>query len=395
MASIKTYKNNLQKLSDNIYKTESFDISTLFLSDKDVVKNILKLSNTSMTKDEIDIMTDDDDEYDSKVSEEREALQAEIDNLETETDELSRQQKKVRLEEESSKLAERSSIRKEATEKGIYPINQDNPIYDKAKSLKKEIREAFFNLKKDLKLLKKNIANSIIETGTSLSGVAILIASPPFNIPLAINTVLMVIDSFLKIIDKLQNILPFLDPLKNISKIISKDNLSKAISPINTIISAILSILSPISKISEVINKLLDSIISILQNKDKKKKILRNVSRKLKKLNYFKGKNGSKVEEDDQSDVEDLLENYIITNPEGPNRLNEFIAVDFKSIISVDELINLKSDVDSSVTDAATIIDDFSETLYDVIFPNGSTVTNVDDNYVEDLKQTYDVIIKG
>lgn len=379
MKQFEELQNNIEELQNKGYKSE-FDIDKFMLSEDEVVKKILLIKNPSMTKEQANRIIDSEDKSISKIDEE------------------------VRKEKISSKLTEeerqvkieslKKSKRREIKETKEYYKDKLKEYYKEAKAIKTQIKDAIFQIIKEAKDLTKKVIISAIQAVSSIAAIAVVIAAPPWNIPLAISHAMAVVDIFMSLISKIKSIIPFLKPLDKLIFTMDDKNLTKISGVLNKVIKTILGFWDVIMAYDKIIKKLVDSLLKLMSGN--KKKIFRKATKKLIKLGYFNPVNkkydpdddGLTVRarnEEDADEVKDILDTFIVNN---------IRVIDYKQKIDEDSLINLNSNLTSDEPIIALdIIEDISQYVYDVKLPDGTILYSVSENDLEDLKNTYTVII--
>lgn len=379
MKQFEELQNNIEELQNKGYKSE-FDIDKFMLSEDEVVKKILLIKNPSMTKDQANKIIDSEDKSISKIDEE--VKKEKISNKLTEEE----KQKKI----ESLK----KSKRREISETKEYYKDKLKEYYKEAKAIKTQIKDAIFQIIKEAKDLTKKVIISAIQAVSSISAIAVVIAAPPWNIPLAISHAMAIVDIFMNLISKIKSIIPFLKPLDKLIFTMDDKNLTKMSGVLNKVIKTILGFWDVIMAYDKIIKKLVDSLLKLMSSN--KKKIFRKATKKLIKLGYFNPVNkkydpdgdGLSVRahnEEDADEVKDILDTFIVNN---------IRVIDYKQKIDEDSLINLNSNLTSDEPIIALdIIEEISQYVYDVKLPDGTILYSVSESDLEDLKNTYTVII--
>jgi hypothetical protein len=344
MPSFKDFIGHLDELETKTY-AQLFDISNFFLPDKEVIKKLIKQKNPYFTEQEIDDIVDSAEEAEAKLEEAEKKLEEEEERLERERESAEntvagfqneanevaddnnaeeRQRKKDEIKaKKAEKRAELKKLRKEqqAEMKRIYKDAVEQ-IKKEVQELKKEIKEAAHKLFNEFINLTQKLITGLIKTVSSLVAIIQIIALPPWNIPLALLTLLVVLEFFLDLLRQLNLVAPILKPLKNLEPFMSKENLAKVAGILDPPIVFILKLYTPFEKFKKFIEKILDKLKSLTGNKDNQVKAFRKVTKKLKKLGYFKegsadfgsfgGRNGTEVDGDDDDEVRAILDTYKI-----------------------------------------------------------------------------------
>ena len=381
--------NELQTNSDKLetlVASSDFDISEFLLSDDDIIKKMLSLKNSGITKGQIDLMVDGVDKYTTDI-------EKKIKNIEEQTN-LTPAQIAARKKDLSRRVSEDlgSSLDNiSPVLRKIYPINKEG-LVEQVSKMKSGIKSAVSTIAKEAKSLPKSLANASLLTVSGISGGAILSTTLPIpNLPGTISVLSMIIDIFLKIIDKIKNIISSLSPLKDLKYLISDDNLGQVAFILNSFLKIIIALFSPISLLADQINKVLEFLSSLFSN-DNIEKNIRNVTKRLRKLNYLPRNNYSRVDAEDIDEVEQILDQYdVIDRNSRTNavRMKDGIMESMKS-----QLDNFKNTVETSVSvpnssDFAFEIND--EFVYDVKLPNGTNLYGLSKDELDELKTYYDI----
>jgi hypothetical protein len=472
MPSFKDFTGHLDELETKTY-AQLFDISNFFLPDKEVIKKLIKQKNPYFTEQEIDDIVDSAEEAEAKLEEaekkleeeeerlerERESAENTVAGFENEANEVAddnnaeeRQRKKEEIKaKKAEKRAELKKLRKEqqAEMKRIYKDAVEQ-IKKEVQELKKEIKEAAHKLFNEFINLTQKLITGLIKTVSSLVAIIQIIALPPWNIPLALLTLLTVLEFFLDLLRQLNQVAPILKPLKNLEAFMSKENLAKVAGILDPPIVFILGLYKPFDKFKKFIEKILNKLKSLTGNPSNQRKAFRKVTKKLKKFKYFEDKNegidfsgvggrdNTNVEEEDEDEVIAILETYkigatgddffgvggigVIGYKEedeigGDDSGDESVAgVDDElkdtkvgtggnsTTLDLDILNNLGS-VNKTLSSLKTflnssdIINDIASEgvasadnyVYDALLPNGEILTSLSEDQLEDLKKQFDI----
>lgn len=363
MPSFKDFTGHLDELETKTY-AQLFDISNFFLPDKEVIKKLIKQKNPYFTEQEIDDIVDSAEEAEAKLEEAEKKLEEEEERLEKEREEAentlnegraeanearadanevrseanesvddNRAEERERKKEErkakrAEKRAELKKLRKEqqAEMKKIYKDAVEQ-IKKEVQELKKEIKEAAHKLFNEFINLTQKLITGLIKTVSSLVAIIQIIALPPWNIPLALLTLLVVLEFFLDLLRQLNLVAPILKPLKKLEAFMSKEDLAKVAGILDPPIVFILGLYTPFEKFKKFIEKILAKLKSLTGNQSNQVKVFRKVTKKLKKLGYFKngsanfsvkgGHSQTGVEEDDDEEVNAIFDTYKIGSTTG------------------------------------------------------------------------------
>lgn len=338
MPSFKEFLGHLDELETKTY-AQLFDITPFLLPDKEVIKKLIKQKNPYFTEQEIDDIVDSAEEGQAKLEEAEKKLEEEEERLEKEREEAEtsangaradanevaddnkaeeRQRKKEeRKAKRAEKRAELKKLRQEqqAEMKRIYKDAVEE-IKKEVKELKNKIKEAAHKLFNEFINLVQKLITGLVKTVSSLVAIIQIIALPPWNIPLALLTLLVVLEFFLDLLRQLNLVAPILRPLKNLEPFMSKENLAKVAAILDPPIVFILGLYTPFEKFKKFIEKILDKLKSLLGNPDNQKKAFKKVTKKLKKYKFkftdIANPPTYGVDEDDQEEVQAILDTYKI-----------------------------------------------------------------------------------
>lgn len=391
--------NSYNKMLENIDALQNlgfsseFDIQPYLLSEDEVAKKIIMAKAPNMSKEDVDLIIDSEEISIDKVIKE---IDDESESENSRDSALSEEEKALRKERRRLEVERRKELRRQQIQE-MKQIYKDRIVEykEQAKNILKEIKMAFYNLVRQVKAIIKKSITSITQTGTSIGAIAVIIAAPPWNIPLAISYTMAVVDILLTLIAELKAILPFTIVFDKLKFVTTAQNLSVICSIINVNLETILTLWSKINGLDTLIKKLLDKIIELLSSSNKQK-TFNKVQRKLKKLGHFRGGvhiiDGVSVRADtfeDASEVKDLLDTFVVDYG------NETV-VDYKkdnSGVDSETLLNsLKNEVNKDQNvEVPTNIED---SLYDVRLPNGTILRNQTDDDLEELKKVYTVVLE-
>ena len=384
---------NIDSLQNLGFSSE-FDIQPYLLSEDEVAKKIIMLKCPNMSKDDVDLIIDSEETSIDKAVKEIED-ESQVDNSRDLN--LTEQEKVQRKESRRKEIEKRKELKRQQI-KEMKKIYKDKVVeYKKqAKDILKEIKMAFFNLVRQVKVITKKSITSIIQTSSSIGAIGVIIAAPPWNIPLAISYTMSVVDILLALISELKSILPFTTSFDKLKFVTTPKNLSVISSIINVNLEIILGLWDKINGIDTLIKKLLDKIIELLSG-GSKEKIFRKATRKLKKLGHFKEKNESydidgvsvrADNEDDASEVKDILDTFVVNYDN--NKVVDY-KKDDSGLDSEKLLDSLRSEVNSDQKFEVPTNIEYS--LYDVRLPDGTILRNQTEDDLEELKKVYNIVL--
>ena len=442
MGTFKEFIGHLDDLENKTY-AQLFDITKFFLPDKEVIKKLLKEKNPNFTKEEIDDIVDSEEEGDAQIEEEEKKLTEEEEKLEKEREEAEeereeqerdeerdrkRAEKKAqRAEKRAQKREERKKRRKEqkAQMKKIYKDLVEQ-MKKEVKELKNKIKKAVHKLWNDWLNLSQKLITGIVKTTSSVIAVIGIIALPPWNIPLALLTLLVVLEFFLDILKQLNGIAPILRPLKFLEPFFSKDDLAKVSAILDPPIVFILGLYTPFERFAAFINTILGKLTELIMNLFKQKNVFKKATKQLKKLKYFFNKSGglsfeggrsnTGVDETDEDDVKAILEIYKIESTAGTDFFG-YEAKEEDSILGVFTLLTSGNGIGEGITGYKS--DDFKNSLeglktpfpsresvtesvnnslevtdnyvYDVLLPDGEILNSISEEKLDELRKQFDL----
>lgn len=130
------------------------------------------------------------------------------------------------------------------------PLPPDDPNFDEVNKLKNEFRDAMQTLQSKLATMLQELTTTTVFVTNSIPTMAILVAPPSFNVSGAISIAMLTINSLSSLKTQFREVLPFLDVLKNADILIKEDKLQGVIGTLNN------AIIGPLAEISEKLNVL-------------------------------------------------------------------------------------------------------------------------------------------
>lgn len=399
MSQYNTLLKNIDKLENQVYSS-GFDISKFLLNDQDAVKQLIKVKNPLMSDNDIDIMVDSEDDLmskleieENKIAESEEMLASKYQSL---NDDDKENQRIIRLKlREDRKRSKRESIQ---VAKKVYK-DRLLSYYEETKNIKNEIRISSFLLVENSIDLSKKLINAVIQTSSTIPGVAIMMVSMPFNVPGAITLAITVVEAFMDIVTKMKEIVQLLPPLKKLEIVTDQKGLSAVSSILNPILSILSSIWSPISALSKIVSSIISAIGSSL--KRNRNRIFRKATRRLKKLGHLFKINkrgdeytvdGTKLysyDEDDIDEVKDLLDTFKVSRNKVVDYNQKIGDKTFEQ--TLDDLQSQLNGVEIPKNYPTNSDDVYSKYLYDVELPDGTILKNINDEGLESIKEKYKI----
>ena len=164
MKELINLEKNVNNLQEKIYSV-NFDISKSFASNKQVVKNIIKSKNHSMTKEDKKIMVE------GNINSLKKAVPVNMitatSNVASTADTITKTDPKDEVNRQLSEFVKKNKL---------YPLNKDSIYYQEAKKIKDDVRKSVMLLFKEQKELMQDLSKTSIQVASSISGAAILIA---------------------------------------------------------------------------------------------------------------------------------------------------------------------------------------------------------------------------
>lgn len=421
---------NITKLEDAAY-TNEFPIEKFLLDEKEVVKKILKQKNPQLTDEEVDYIVENEDtlikKEENKTTKEEAKKKKTKKNKEDKKKENEEERKKREAELEAAKEQKRKEIKEKIkVYKDTYK-EKLKQLYTEAKALLREIKAAVFRLIKDIKDITKKFVTSTIQTFSSIPAIAIMIAAPPWNIAAAISTTMLIVDVYLELLNRTKNVIPFLDPLRKLSLVTDKKNLSVLSSILNVPVKILLALWAPILAIGDLVKKLIDSILNILKNR--RTSVFKKATAKLRSLGHIPHNpesigvagieikpygdrreytvNGIRLHaysEEDAEEVADLLSTFRVNAPNQSNPSSSNKVIAYNSTLA-DELQGKLEDLNEQLNQPDLNFPDTTNagkenqpsgsttTVFDVELPDGSKLYGISEEQLEDLKLSYNVVL--
>jgi hypothetical protein len=353
---------NIDKVENLAYSEYAF-IFGLILTDELIIKNILREKNPSLTDKDLDEIVLDEEELNKR------------DDLEIENNESDPTRREVLKSERRNRI----KIIKDIWRERIKNLKED------VKMMLIEIKKSIYDLIENSKQLSKKLVTSAVKIANSIPSIALIISAPPFNIPKALVDLGVIIALYLDIIYLLKMSVSLLNPIKRINLIFDKKTLNVISTFLNIYVKSVLAIWKPVTFLGNIIDKLIADIIEFFKNN--KGRILRKATRRLRKLKYLPGRDLDAVNEDDLDEVEELLEKFLV---------NDKKAYDFKKSVEAD-LSDLSNKFEESKVDISKInpdlessdSEDLSSFIYDVILPDGTTISSLSEDSVKYFKEKY------
>jgi len=366
-------ENNIQKLQEKIYGV-NFDISKSFLPDNEIAKNILLAKSPSMSKEDAEIMID------GKLG----AAQSVVSG--------------ANISMSDAQIA-KTKTAAFAKANNIYPLPKNNLYYTEVQQIKNEARISVMMLVKTQKELVQELVKASIQIGTSIAGAAVLISPLSFNVPGAISLVMLVIDAISKVIEKFMGVIQHTDGIQYLVLLLPKASYEVITAPINIAIKVLLSIFEAINALKSIVGGLSSSLQDATNPSNLSSQIasleqqLATAKQELADLNKLKnplfpaqGIVGTpKQISDKEKQIKELEDR--LAKMKGGYSIPAMKNGEFDMSAS-DALSKIVPDINKATAANAEI----TNYLYDVYLPDGTLVTNLDEDALADIKSKYKVI---
>lgn len=295
------------------------NISDLLVPDKEIMKKMLAEKSPELSKEDIDLMADAAYDVDSKVKKSREEDAEDIDEpAEKETKEERKRRREIEKEEKKKareekkknkqerkedrrddkeairkmkeqrkeKLKEEEKLRKEELKKIFKKRLED--LKREVKELKDKIKSAVFTFLNKFKDVSKAFILALIKVATSIPGAVVMVAAPPWNVPGAISSLLVVIVAYLDLLSKVQSIIPFMNPLRRLPTVLTKKDLNSTGFVFDAITLLLIELYRPIIGLKSIIDKIIVFIKSLFSSGKRRDKIFKQATKRLVKLGHIK-----------------------------------------------------------------------------------------------------------
>jgi archaellum component FlaC len=319
------------------------------------------------------------------------------------------------------------------------PIGEDSSTLEESRQLKKQIRKAFKSFLLELKKIGADVADTVVVIVNSIPSISIMIAAPPWNVPAAIVTVMLIIKLLKDLLMAVFRILIYLDPLSRIGLVLPPESISKVLTPLNGGIVFLNNILNPLQSILNFITKLVESLKrrrgdcekqeGRINRQIKKKRRIRN--RKQRKLNrnnspankWIKDNNqnwkGYYFQADTETEIPFSFAERLTRNDNDPDENNpdneDFIdllddwddlneelktlELQLKNVCGEPDDSDIQTSLnqlDSSVKNVDNLFQEITTSLntYSVKFPDGTIRRGVTQDELEGLREVYDIEIR-
>jgi molecular chaperone GrpE (heat shock protein) len=359
--------------------------------------------------------------------------------------EAEKEERERKKEERKAELEEEKKKRKEELKK-IFKEKLEQ-IKLEVVELKDKIRAAAFQFFNKFKEVSKAFILSLVKVATSLPGAITMIVAPPWNVPFAITTLLILVIDYLDILAKIQTIVPFFQPLRKIPTLVDKSKINTIGASLDVVVLGLSALYGPVLGLKKFIDKIIDFIKSLFGPK-RQQKIFKQATKKLVKLGHIKSiinrpvmvveneegklrlrkkgidrgpdfplepiqsikktKNGVEIEngkeekvrvfsynEDDNEEIISLLNQFKIgggskwggtTHVIGYRQDNSTLKSVIDDLEGELEDNKLPKDIDTS---------EFEQFVYDITLSDGTVIPNISEDGLEYYKNKFDLIFKA
>lgn len=324
MALIDDFISNLDKLEQDIYSSNDVDNVAPMLSDEEVCKNIVKDKNPNLTNDEVERVVENSDNN--------------------------------------------SQIKKEARKE------------------KREFKRNFKMFISSQKKITREITNSLVMINSAVPGILITASAPPWNVPAAISTAILVLTVLNNLLNSINELLSYLSTFRKTGLFFSSQNLNKVIIVLNSAVIILIKLLSPLKIIENFINTIINTLKNINSPNNKQRqrsRIVRRLDRKKRILKRTKDADDREELQDEIELLEEQLKNL---------DLDSGLNIDSQISQIEADLSKIEQDTQNALSSAQNFI---NENTYTVKFPDGTIRTNVTQSELEDLKLRFKVDIRS
>ncbi len=385
---------NITILQDKIYSV-NFDISKSFLPNEEIIKNMIKSQYPQYSDEMLNMMVGIPSVISgitaSTISNTIAGLSASVtDTISGLTSSISKSTKEL------GDFAKKNNI---------WPLPKSSSYHKEVDKRKDEIRKAVMLMVKEQKELMQDLVKVSIQTGTSISGASILISPPSFNIPGAISLVLLVLAAISALVAKIMSTIENLAPLKYLSLVIPKNKFNSIVAPINAALKILISLFDS----TKLLQKLIEKLMKVLKKRIKRTNPIVTQEKSCAALvidldNLKKAKVGTvgkiagikkrrRPTKAQLAAQTKLIEDKIVEIEECQEKVKILKSVEDISLdeLSLNELLD-NIDPLNEMREISEVNSQFLSYVYDVHFPDGSVINNLDDTALENIKLKYDLI---
>jgi hypothetical protein len=408
----KTLVKSIDELLKNGLSTDAEFLEGLLLEPKDVAKKIIMTSNPKMSKEDVDMIFDTEEELIKKMESE---YDKKLDKT-SDTSDISGYSSTSGIDGTSSMEIKEEELakRKESIDKSKKRIKKQKDYYKEysksflkeAENFLKEIKIKIFEFFKYIKEMIQTMFTSTGQLSTSIPGIVMMSAPPSFNFSMAMSYVFSIMSLLNTFISKAKDIVPLTSVFNKLNLVTDDKSLAILSTIINSALFPFTAILELTGKLSELINKLMETIKKLF---DKKDNLFKEKTLELRNLGHFRISDNKKYEFDiggkvikADNEQSAIKVNEILKEFKVDYKINKVIAyvddnrnIDRKEIENqINKLNDMRNKINklNDIPDIGNnIIDDVY--LYDIKLPNGEMLVGVKESELEYIKEKYNIII--
>jgi hypothetical protein len=393
-----TLEKNISILQDRIYSS-NFDISKSFLSDEEVIKNMIKSQYPQYDDNVLNLMVGLTSSAASTLSGLTSSVASTLSGL---TSSVASTLSGLTSSVASTASGLTSSISKENqdlkdfTEKNkIWPLPKDSSYHKESEKKKSEIKKAVMLMVKEQKEILDELVKVSIQTGSSIAGASLLISPPSFNVPGAVSLILLVVTSIGVLISKILSTIENLAPLKYLPLVLPKDKYDSIVAPINTSVLILISLYDSTKVLQKLINKLMSALKKKIRTtnpvttQEKSCELLVTDLSGLEKAKFGRGRptklqleKQAKLIEEKKAEIKECRDKVDIL------KKSENLSLES---LTLSEILNTIDPL-NELREIAEVNTQFLSYVYDVHLPDGSVITNLTDIELENIRSKYNLI---
>jgi hypothetical protein len=281
--SFSKFIEDLEKLEKISYENMAIvNITKFIIPEKEILKKILAERSPDLSDEDIELMAEaasaeEDPEAEDQEAEDQEAEDAVDPEEPIDPIERAKERRKREIRETAK---QRKKELKEIYKKMLESLKEE------VKKVKNDIKVAVFNFLNKFKEVATSFILAIIKSITSIPGAIVMAVLPPWNIPGAVTSLLVVLSNYLEVLSKVQQIIPFLRPLTKIPNIVGENRVNFLGKIFDVITLALIALYGPIIAFNKFIKKIIEIIKSLFSQK-RNKKVFKQATKKLVKLGHI------------------------------------------------------------------------------------------------------------
>jgi hypothetical protein len=281
---------SFNKLMGTIDKIENtpvpgvFDISSLLLPQKEVVKNLLIMEN-NLSKEDAELMVDGFVPKPKDVPNapnlpnirKKSKSQTEIENLKNDAD----TKYKTKIIDDSVN----DNIKLVSDTDTGAPLSSKSPYHKKAKEMLALIKEKVTQFFRKVKELIMEIGATVVSIVSAIPGAALMVSPFAFNVPGMITMLMQMIQLLSTLASKVADLVGFFKYFKMLPMVLSPSSLNTVSTVINTSYQSITSAFKPLES---GISSFLSAAKNTIKSKSKGNKPERYITARLRKAKYIR-----------------------------------------------------------------------------------------------------------